>query len=619
LTEFDRRGKKPPERNRYRLKRVERRLNGAITGAITDHGALTGLADDDHPQYTTHAEATTIADSAVTTHEAAGDPHPQYTTAAEVAAGYQPLDSDLTAIAALAPVNDDILQRKAGAWTNRTMAQLKVDLSLSGTNTGDQTSIVGITGTLAEFNAALTGADFATGGGTATGTNTGDQTSIVGITGTLAQFNTAITDADILSTAAAAATYQPLDTTLTNLAAANWAANSLAIGSGADTVAQVTFAAGTFPARGTAGNLVAKSISDDALAFLAAANDAAMRTELGLGTAAVKNTGTSGDAIPLLNTAVDWSAVSRWLFGNSTTRNEIRSAGGGQTAITQSHGGLLLAATTMNATNKYTIGVLFAALDGDFTTTNPKLGAAIVGVATENYTADTAGGMGIEFFGQVNAPGAGPTDLVSMGTALTSGWTINLATGATAVTQAAGDNSTKISTTAYARAAAPNSSYRTIIDRTGSHIAGRVAGTYAVPMGDPLPITGTGTLYPWGAFYYDPADHPTVDGLAPKLRLRAQLYVNDTAPTGNFTFGLHPITRSGATGGAGLNLSTIGAAVAGSTVAVNTPAADSSNTLTGTDFAAPAAGHYVIGVVTTATVAASSHLHISAQLQMRNN
>jgi hypothetical protein len=66
--------------------------------------------------------------------------------------------------------------------------------NLSGTNTGDQTSIVGITGTLSEFNTALTGADFATGGGTVTGTssgtNTGDQTSIVGITGTIAQFNT---------------------------------------------------------------------------------------------------------------------------------------------------------------------------------------------------------------------------------------------------------------------------------------------------------------------------------------------------------------------------------------------------------------------------------------------
>lgn len=40
----------------------------------------------------------------------------------------QPIDSDLTAIAALAPSNDMIIQRKSGAWTSRTMAQLMVDL-----------------------------------------------------------------------------------------------------------------------------------------------------------------------------------------------------------------------------------------------------------------------------------------------------------------------------------------------------------------------------------------------------------------------------------------------------------------------------------------------------------
>jgi hypothetical protein len=103
----------------------------------------------------------------------------------------QPLDSDLTAIAGLSPSNDDFIQRKAGAWTNRTIAQVKSDLSLSGTNSGDQTSIVGITGTLSEFNAALTGADFATGGGTATGTNTGDQTSVSGNAGTATALATA--------------------------------------------------------------------------------------------------------------------------------------------------------------------------------------------------------------------------------------------------------------------------------------------------------------------------------------------------------------------------------------------------------------------------------------------
>ena len=55
-----------------------------------------------------------------------------------------------------------------------TAADITKLSNLSGTNTGNQTSIVGITGTIAQFNTALTDGDFATGGGTATGTNTGD-------------------------------------------------------------------------------------------------------------------------------------------------------------------------------------------------------------------------------------------------------------------------------------------------------------------------------------------------------------------------------------------------------------------------------------------------------------
>lgn len=42
----------------------------------------------------------------------------------------QAWDADLDAVAALSPSNDDVLQRKAGAWTNRTMAQVKTDLAL---------------------------------------------------------------------------------------------------------------------------------------------------------------------------------------------------------------------------------------------------------------------------------------------------------------------------------------------------------------------------------------------------------------------------------------------------------------------------------------------------------
>jgi hypothetical protein len=43
----------------------------------------------------------------------------------------QPLDPDLTAIAALTPANDDVLQRKSGSWINRTIAQLKTDLAIT--------------------------------------------------------------------------------------------------------------------------------------------------------------------------------------------------------------------------------------------------------------------------------------------------------------------------------------------------------------------------------------------------------------------------------------------------------------------------------------------------------
>ncbi len=193
-------------------------------------------------------------------------------------------------------------------------------------------------------------------------------------------------------------------------------------------------------------------------------------------------------------------------------------------------------------------------------------------------------------------------------------------TGTPAVpTAAAGTNTTQVASTAFVAAAVPNASYRTILDSSGSHIAARVAGTYGLAQSQPAAKSGTGTLYPLNTIYIAAADYPSVNGLAPKLRVRAQLYVNDVAPTGNFTFALHPITRPGTSGGAGLNIYTIGAAVASSAATtITTPAADSMNTTVGSDFALPADGHYVLGVVTTATVATSSHVHMSASLQLRN-
>ena len=188
-----------------------------------------------------------------------------------------------------------------------------------------------------------------------------------------------------------------------------------------------------------------------------------------------------------------------------------------------------------------------------------------------------------------------------------------------APTAAAGTNTTQIASTAFVTAVNNNASYGNILEVNASHIAGRVAGTYALASGNAAAVTGVGTLYPIASIHIVGADFPTINGITTKLRLRTQLYTNDVAPTGNFTFGLYPITRPATSGGAGVNIFALGTVVTGSNGATYTaPAADLLGGAVGADFVIPADGHYVIGVVTTATVAVSSHVHLHAQLQMRN-
>lgn len=163
------------------------------------------------------------------------------------------------------------------------------------------------------------------------------------------------------------------------------------------------------------------------------------------------------------------------------------------------------------------------------------------------------------------------------------------------------------------------SGYRTILATSGSHIAGKVAGTYGLGCGDPLAVSGTGTLYPLTVIQIVAADYPTVNGFAPKLRIRAQLYTNDVAPTGNFTFGLYPITRPGTSGATGVCIYTLGTVVSGSNgAAFTTPAADLLGSAVGSDFALPSDGPYVIGCVTTQTIATNALVQVNAQLQIRN-
>lgn len=77
--------------------------------------------------------------------------------------GKQALDADLTAIAALSPTNDDIVQRKSGAWTNRTIAQVATDLQTPFDSRyqaldADLTAIAGLSATNDDFIQRKSGA-----------------------------------------------------------------------------------------------------------------------------------------------------------------------------------------------------------------------------------------------------------------------------------------------------------------------------------------------------------------------------------------------------------------------------------------------------------------------------
>lgn len=166
--------------------------------------------------------------------------------------------------------------------------------------------------------------------------------------------------------------------------------------------------------------------------------------------------------------------------------------------------------------------------------------------------------------------------------------------------------------------AVPNSSYRVIFQAAGTITAAQTAGIFGLPASGVAIKTGVGSVLPLMLFYIAGADFPTVNGVTTKLRCCGTLSCNDIAPTGNFTLALHPVTRPATSGGAGLNIWTIGAAVAGSGIALNTPAADSLQRFNGADFTIPADGMYCLAVTTTGTIAASSHVAATGFLMMRN-
>lgn len=155
-------------------------------------------------------------------------------------------DGNILFVGDITQYTDELAQDAVGAMVDTTLVYNDLAPSLSrAALTGAITASAGSNATLlgsfttAQLNTALSDNDIATGGGTATGTNTGDQTSIVGISGTKAQFDTACSDGNFLyvgdqpslsyasafataTTSISAATYADITGCSVTLAAGTW-------------------------------------------------------------------------------------------------------------------------------------------------------------------------------------------------------------------------------------------------------------------------------------------------------------------------------------------------------------------------------------------------------------
>jgi hypothetical protein len=166
------------------------------------------------------------------------------------------------------------------------------------------------------------------------------------------------------------------------------------------------------------------------------------------------------------------------------------------------------------------------------------------------------------------------------------------------------------------------STYRDVVERWGGH-NGNPTGTRVLHVdganADVVKTLGSsGNTYAIYAFYLDPDDY-TAGSRTNKYRIRAQCFVNGTAPATNFTVELHPVTGwiQATSSGNPVVINTVGAAVSGSSVTFTTPGINAQTEQVSSDFIAPDAGWYVLAETPAASPANGSHTSFRAVLQRR--
>lgn len=164
--------------------------------------------------------------------------------------------------------------------------------------------------------------------------------------------------------------------------------------------------------------------------------------------------------------------------------------------------------------------------------------------------------------------------------------------------------------------ASPNNAVRKLVHGPhppGIAVGGALTGTYTLDNNGSLSLSGANAnVVP---FHFDPADY-AVAGKTTKLLVKALAITNNTAPAVNFTMGYSLVTSIG--GASSVSITPVFGAAAGSTAAINAPAASVGTTASSSQFAAFAAGTYVPTVIVSGTLAANNVTELVWQLFVVN-
>ncbi len=172
--------------------------------------------------------------------------------------------------------------------------------------------------------------------------------------------------------------------------------------------------------------------------------------------------------------------------------------------------------------------------------------------------------------------------------------------------------STTISDDNFSAAAGMYTAYRTIHETNGQAYNGLGGGTYSFQVTGGAVASGSALAVQHVTKHLAAADF-AIAGRTTKLRVRASVACNATAPAVNFTFGLASMTAIGG----GANTISYSLTGVGANAVINAPPASAATSAVSADLNVPADGLYLLFMSTSAALAAGNFCGLRLELQQR--